>query len=204
MLIVPNSANSLFTHSTLVRVPWTLIMMWIRHQANNTTQNSEWIDLHVCHFRCDIFLSQGHESVVFFINIQVLDETLLDKVLEINSFIDQILYVMILDQRFTIGHNDVRSDKPSSITSDVDCSVVVVDEYAHKLIDLASTSQHSQVVGELDLVEMNTNRATIQDDQVSLAGMQLITTQHPGIFHSQVDAQSDQWLLWLFCGDMSG
>ncbi len=32
-LIVSNDAHSLFTHSALIRIPWTLIVMWIRYQT---------------------------------------------------------------------------------------------------------------------------------------------------------------------------
>ena len=47
VLIPAGGSDGLFTHSALIGISWTLIMVWIRHKTHYNSQYSHGINFHV-------------------------------------------------------------------------------------------------------------------------------------------------------------
>jgi hypothetical protein len=82
-LVVSNGTNSLLTHSTLVGVPRRLVVMRIWNKTGYGSKYSERFDFEMGGVMFNFILLNGNVGVVLFVTIQILNQTLLQKVVEL-------------------------------------------------------------------------------------------------------------------------
>ena len=72
----------LFAHGTLVGVPGGLVVMRIGNEARDGTKNRERLNLQVRRGGYNVCFIERNVGVVFFVDVEVFDQTLLEKVVK--------------------------------------------------------------------------------------------------------------------------
>ena len=90
-------------------------MVRVRNEAGNDTQDGEWINLHVsCHW-LDVLLAKSDESIVFLINVKVLNDTFTEEVREVFETESKIFDVLLLKLGLAILTHDEWPNKSSTV-----------------------------------------------------------------------------------------
>ena len=105
-LIVAYRPNCLLAHRTLVSVSGRLVVMGIRDQPSDNSQNSKRINFHVGGRWLQVWLSKSNQGIVFFVHIEVLNDTLTDKVRKIFQTDSQVMDVVLGQHGYaSLAHN---------------------------------------------------------------------------------------------------
>lgn len=139
-------------------------MVRIRDETGDSSKDSERFDLEMCCRRRDETFVEGDVRVILLVNIQILDKTLTQEVVESDLLLLQHLEIISPKACVMYGptYNNViscdlwplvldnyhRSADTASIASNVYCMVVVIDVYANELAESTRSSESSKVCHE--------------------------------------------------------
>ena len=159
--------------------------MGIGNEACNGAQDRERLDLQMGRGGDDICFVERDVRVVLLIDIEVLDQPLLKKVVkrEFSGF--QVLYAVVSTKIDTRGvrtdqdmlrghtrqafvHDDHRATNTAAIARDKDRTVMIVDVHAHKFTNTACTSKLAEVVNESSRVPRETDDRAVHVDDVGV------------------------------------
>jgi hypothetical protein len=81
-LVVSDGTDRLFTHSALVGVTRGLVVVRVRDETGDGAEEGEGFDLEVSRFGLELVLVERDVGVVLLVDVEVLDETLAEEVVE--------------------------------------------------------------------------------------------------------------------------
>lgn len=114
-LVVTDRTDSLLTHSALISVSGRLVMMRVRNQACDDTQDGERVNFHVSCLVTHISLVQSDEAVVFLVHIKVLDDALSNEIRKIFEAESKVVDVILFQQGSPVLAHDKGSDEAAAI-----------------------------------------------------------------------------------------
>lgn len=80
--------------------------MGVRDQPGNNSQNSKRVNFHVGRRWLQVWLSKSNQGIVFFVHIEVLNDTLTDKVRKIFQTDGQVVNVVLVQHGYaSLAHN---------------------------------------------------------------------------------------------------
>ncbi|KAH3680669.1 hypothetical protein WICPIJ_008181 [Wickerhamomyces pijperi] len=161
-LVVGDCTDGLLTHRTLIRVTWRLVVMWVWNQTGNGTEHCEWFDFQMGDVDGQVGFVKSDETIVLFVDIQVLDKTLLQEVVELQLTLLQLQQMVRFDLGFPLGDNDQRTTNTATVCGDMDSLLMQVGVDGDEFGDFTGTSQRSELRDKLGWETGGTNDSTVQ------------------------------------------
>ena len=107
-------------------------------------------------------------SIVLFVDIEVLNDTLAKEVLEVFESECQVLYVSLHQLGSALLANDQWPNKSASISSNVDAIHLLVVVDRDELLDATTLPKQAHVANELCCLLVYSHRLTIEPDEYML------------------------------------
>ena len=73
LLVVANGTDSLFTHSALIGISGRLVVMRIRNETGDSSENGKRFDFEMGCVFVNVGFVHGDHGVIFFVDIEVFD-----------------------------------------------------------------------------------------------------------------------------------
>jgi hypothetical protein len=196
-LVVADGADRLLSHGALVGVSGRLIVMRVRDQSSDGSEDGEGLDLQMGRPRHDHVFVEGDERVVLLVAVEILDEAGGKKVVEgvaarfeaLNPYKsvsrkDSVeektggtqahLHVGVGHSRNASIDDDHGSTDPSSIAGDIDDSMMMVDVDADELGHLACSTELSEVADKPDRRWREADDVSVDVDHVRSWAIELV------------------------------
>jgi len=101
VLVHGHCTNGLLAHGTLVRVTRGLVVVGVRNQPRNNTQNGERVNFDMGRAWNNARVVQRHQTIVFLVHIDILDAVLGEEGVEVAQAIFQVFQVLSLHSIIT-------------------------------------------------------------------------------------------------------
>eukprot|EP00906_Rhabdomonas_costata_P033238 RCo046838 len=200
-LVVRHGAHRLLPHCTLVGVPRGLVVVRVRDQPSDHSQQGEGLDLQMSGLGLQFGLPQSDKRVVFLIHIQVLHCTFTQKVLEVSSPLGELPKMDVLHGGDPVSDHNQRTAHSATIGGDVHAAVRSVEVHRRVRRDPARPPQRPELADKLRWVAMNPSDQPVdRDDRVKL---NVLSEDHRKIFHPKVQAQPQHRLRVQVGGDQT-
>ena len=137
-------------------------------------------------FGANLSLVDGNTAIIFFIDIEVLDQAFLNAVVEIFDAKVEFFDVLVCDTWSQVVYDDVRPTNPPTIRRYVNSFLGYVEIDGDELADVTAASQFAVAVDELARPLVHTEEDAVEEDHMGCVEAEFLPRNQVDVLHTKI------------------